>query len=113
MSSISSENWILQSRLMDKNDRYLLEKLKKNSIDISRSLEKVYAELSIVVTNRENKKVLDKIMNFIGKSIEKKGLINLKGQVSNHDHCLICGRPLSNEVSRIFGIGSDCLKKFK
>jgi hypothetical protein len=72
MGGIGAENWIIQSKLMNKNDKYLLDKLKNTSVEISRSLENIYAELSKAVTTSGNKKVLDKILKFIRKSIEYK-----------------------------------------
>lgn len=44
---------------------------------------------------------------------ETKGMVYMKlhGQAQEEIHCLRCGRELTNPISRIYGIGPECLSK--
>lgn len=61
--------------------------------------------------NNDNPMPLRTMIGTVEKETRGMVYMHLHGQAQEEIHCLRCGRELTNPVSRLYGIGPECLSK--
>jgi len=114
MNDLCDHHWRGLSSKLELGSDFFLEKIKSLSREISKNLAIVYSEIEKEIQDKSRQRDVEKILKFIGISIETKSyrcLINSSVK-SNRNICSICGKEI-NPNKCVLGIGPECLKKLK
>lgn len=112
MNQICDFHWKKFAKDLGLGEDYFLLRIRQLSYAISHGLKGVYDELKNEVKDPRNLKRAEKILKFLGSSMEVKShrcLTNSKFKTAK-TQCSVCGKPLSKQS--VLDIDPECLKKF-